>query len=251
MMVEDTSEAAPITPFARRVRPVGTQSTVDHVDSEIRRAFVAGALRPGEKFSMAELSTQLEVSHVPVREALRRLEAQGLVILRPGHSAMVAPLDVEEIEDVYRLWILLSSDVIARACARYTDEDFAAIEAALDAFTSLPQDSEEAFDAHYSFHRRLLAPGASAWDLRLLDILWPVMERAVRLAYDATIQPHGDGDPRKRAYADHRPMLDAALARDAAKLQRELRSHHESHMRVVVARLMSAGSDEILRSNDD
>jgi DNA-binding GntR family transcriptional regulator len=226
-------------PARRRVRAIGTQSTVDHVDSEIRRAFLAGVLRPGEEFSMAELSAQLQVSHVPVREALRRLEAQGLVILRPGRSAVIAPLDAEGVEDVYRLWILLSNEVIVRACIRYTEADIEAIEAALDAFTALPQDSDEAFDAHYRFHRLLLAPGASTWDLRLLDILWPVIERAARLAYRTIIgQSDGGEDPRKRAHAEHRPLVTAARARDVTRLQRELRAHHEGHMRLVVACLV-------------
>ena len=191
---------------------------MDHVDTELRRAFVAGVLPPGEEVSMAQLSAQLEVSHVPVREALRRLEAQGLVILRPGRSAIVAPLDAEETEDVYHLWILISDDVIARACIRYTDADIEAIEAALEAFTALSQDSEEAFAAHYRFHRLLLAPGASTWDLRLLDILWPVIERAARVAY-RTIVSAPDGRerstrpvPRRASIADRRRTGEARHA---------------------------------------
>jgi DNA-binding GntR family transcriptional regulator len=230
-----TPPAAPAIAPNDRVRPIGPSSTVDRVDRELRHAFVTGVLRPGEEFSMAELSSQLQVSHVPVREALRRFEAQGLVTLRPSRSAIVAPLDAEEVEDVYRLWILLCSDVLARACVRYTEEDFEALETALDAFTALPQDSEEAFDLHQEFHLRLLRPGASTWDLRLLDILWLVIERAVRLAYHAIIDLADGGDPGARAYKEHRALLDAARARDIARLQRELRNHHESHMKHVLA----------------
>lgn len=186
---------------------------------------------------MAELSEQLQVSHVPVREALRRWEALGLVILRPGRSALVTPIEVDEVEDVYRLWLLLCNDVLARACVHYTEQDFADIEASLDAFTALEQDSEAAFDGHQDFHARLLAPGASAWDRRLLDILWLVMERAVRVAYRGMAELAAPQDPRTRAYAEHRPLLDAARTRDAARLQRELRSHHESHMRLVIEAL--------------
>jgi DNA-binding GntR family transcriptional regulator len=225
-----------------RVRRVGTQSTVDHVEQEIRRAFVEGVLRPGEEFSMAELSDQLEVSHVPLREALRRLEAQGVVILRPGRSAVVSPLHVDDVRDVYRLWILICSDVVARA--QYTDEVLDAIEAALDAFTSLPQESQEAFDRHYEFHRLLLLPGASAWDLRLLDILWLVIERAVRIAYRAVFDLAGGEDPRRFSYEEHRPLLDAARARDVEQLQRELRSHHENHMRHVIDALSRPAGDD-------
>jgi DNA-binding GntR family transcriptional regulator len=221
----------------RSVRPIGQRSTVEQVTIEIRRALLDGTLVPGEEFSMAELSTQLNVSHIPVREALRRLEAQGLVTLRPGRLAVVPPLDADEIEDVYRLWILLSNEAAARACVRYTDEDIERIEAALLLFTGVPQESEEAFAGHREFHLQLLKPGASVWDLRLLDILWHVIERAVRVAYQGIVDLAGPQDPGAQAYEEHRPLLDAARTRDPARLQRALRNHHESHMQLVVAAL--------------
>lgn len=219
------------------LRRVGAQSTVEHVGVEIRRALLTGLLPPGKEFSMAELSAQLQVSHVPVREALRQMEPLGIITLRPGRSAMVSPLDPDEIEDVYRLWILICNDVVTRACVRYTEEDLAGIEEALDAFTALPQESEEAFDAHQEFHMRLLRPGASAWDLRLLDILWLVIERAVRMAYHTIAEQSETTDAREVARRDHLPLAETARARDVARLQRELRHHHESHMRLVLAAL--------------
>lgn len=228
-------EQVPSEPHSRRFQAIGVQSAVDRVDFEIRRAFVAGVLEPGEELSMAELSAQLEVSHVPVREAMRRLEAQGLVIFRRGRSAVIAPLHTDEIEDVYGLWIMLSNRAAARSCAAYTKADLEMAEEMLGVFTSLPQASEDAFDAHFKFHRLLLAPGASEWDLRLLDILWPVIERAARLAYRLSAARAGQHkDSQGSAYATHRPLLDAARAEDVDLLQRSLRAHHESHMSLVV-----------------
>jgi len=235
-----TTSRAPAASLPMSVRPVGAQSTVDQVASEIRRAFLAGALAPGQAFSMAELSEQLAVSHIPVREALRRFEAQGLVTLRPSRSAVVAPIDADDVEDVYRLWILVCTDAAARACVHYRDGDFARIEATLDAFTALPQDSDEAFEGHHEFHLELLRPGLTDWDLRVLDMLWLVIERAVRLAFRAIVDLDGGEDPGRRAYAEHKPLLDAARGRDVARLQRELRHHHESHMTLVIAALPQA-----------
>ena len=62
------------------VRSVADQnrSAVDLVTAEIRRAVLTGALPPGEQFSIRELARQLGVSHIPIREALRRLEGPGL-----------------------------------------------------------------------------------------------------------------------------------------------------------------------------
>jgi DNA-binding GntR family transcriptional regulator len=219
------------------IRAVGTRSAVDQVAEEIRRAIVEGDLAPGEQFTMTELSAQLQVSHIPLREALRRFEAQGLVTLRPGRSAAVAPLDARQVEDVARLWILVANDVTARACAHYTDDDFARFEATLDELTRLPQQSDEAHERHRDFHLQLVLPGASEWDLRILDMLWTVMDRAVRLSHRAALTEEPPKGQARRSYEEHRRILDAARARDAATLTAELRAHHESHMALVVAGL--------------
>ncbi len=225
------------------VRSVGARSTVDDVTNEIRRAYVTGSLVPGQRFAVTELSAQLDVSHIPVREALRRLEAQGLVDLQPGRKAVVAALSPEEIEDVYRLWILICTDAAARACVRYSDDDLATIKAGLDAFTSLPQDTEEAFERHHRFHLELLAPGLSDWDKRLLDILWLPIERGVRLAFRSAVGPDGRANSKKQAYKEHLPLLEAARKRDVGRLQRELRAHHETHMELVMAALEKLEGD--------
>ena len=98
------------------LRPVAQESTVDRVTVELPRSILAGTLRPGEPFSITDISEQLGVSHIPVREALRRLEGQGLVQLRAGRSAIVAPLDEEELRSVYRLRRLLEADPGGGGC---------------------------------------------------------------------------------------------------------------------------------------
>src|ERR1700730_16623118 len=79
-LVRDPSE---IHPSAAAVRPIERESIVENAAREIRRSVLAGVLRPGQSCSIGELSAQLHVSHIPVREALRRLESEGLV-LQPG-----------------------------------------------------------------------------------------------------------------------------------------------------------------------
>lgn len=242
-MAPSSSGSAGASSTSFEVRSVGTRSTVDDVANEIRRAYLTGSLVPGQRFAVTDLSAQLDVSHIPVREALRRLEAQGLVDLQPGRKAVVAALTPEEIEDVYRLWILVCNDAAARACVRYTDTDLSQIEAALDAFTSLPQDSEEAFEGHHRFHLELLEPGLTGWDKRLLDILWMPIERGVRLAFRSVVGPDGRANPQKQAHKEHLPLLQAARKRDVGRLQRELRAHHESHMELVMGALAKLDED--------
>src|ERR1700749_3052644 len=95
------TEAASST---RRLQPGAPgDSVVDRVTADVRRAVLSGTLPPGRTFSTAELSAPLGVSHIPVREALRRLDAQGLVVLRPGRKAMISPLNRDELRAIFPL----------------------------------------------------------------------------------------------------------------------------------------------------
>ena len=79
------------------VRPIAHLSLVDRVTDELHRAILNGDIAPGSAVSIVDLCEQFAVSHIPVREALRRLESEGLLSLRPGRSALVASLSVEDL----------------------------------------------------------------------------------------------------------------------------------------------------------
>src|SRR3954454_21349863 len=103
------------------VRPIESRSGAELVTSELRRSIVSGALAPGQEFSLREVAGMLNVSFIPVREALRSLEAEGLVINRPGRSSMVAPLDLDDLHAISRLRHDLEPNIAARACRMLTD----------------------------------------------------------------------------------------------------------------------------------
>jgi DNA-binding GntR family transcriptional regulator len=83
------------------IRPISSRSVVAQVTEELRRAIQSGVLAPGQEFSLRDIATMLDVSFIPVREALRSLEAEGLVLIRPGPCALVAPLDLDDLHAIY------------------------------------------------------------------------------------------------------------------------------------------------------
>ena len=107
---------------ATPVRPIAHQSLVDRVTDELHRAILNGDIAPGSAVSIVELCEQFDVSHIPVREALRRLESEGVVSLRPGRSALVASLSVEDLTNIYGLRKLIEGDLVVRAMADMTEE---------------------------------------------------------------------------------------------------------------------------------
>ncbi|WP_033289081.1 GntR family transcriptional regulator [Amycolatopsis jejuensis] len=193
-------------------RPVtGHQvSAVDLVTVEVRDSILRGVLAPGKNFSIAELARQMNLSHVPVREALRRLEGQGLIELKHARSARVVPLSSEDITGIYGLRKMIEPELAGRAAALGSADQVRALTELLGRFSAA--DPEEVWQAHQEFHRMLVAPAASAWDMRTLDQLWTAAARYTRLVYDFAPVTKAE---RTRRVKVHAHILDAVKAGDA------------------------------------
>src|SRR5882762_5065197 len=103
------------------MRRISTTTVVDQVTEEIRRSILAGVLSPNQELSLRELADRLGVSTIPVREALRRLEGQGLLVTTPGRSTRVAPLDPADLRGIYRLRLVLEPEIASRSCLLLPD----------------------------------------------------------------------------------------------------------------------------------
>jgi DNA-binding GntR family transcriptional regulator len=200
----------------------GGESAVDRVTAEVRRAVLSGALPPGRTFSTAELSGQLGVSHIPVREALRRLEAQGLIVLRPGRKAMVRPLDRNELRAVFRLRQLIEPDLAARSVSMLRGADLDHANTLLNVYIHGSQDIDELWDSHHALHLALLRPAASEWDLRILAQLWHASDRYTRVVFDPYAVSPRDREAREAA---HRALLAAARSGSPAEIRRAVSEH--------------------------
>lgn len=204
----------------------GPNSAVDRVTAEIRRGVLNGTLKAGSSFSIADISSQLGVSHIPVREALRRLETQGLITLRPGRSAIVNPLDRDELRSIYRLRKLIECDLAARACLDLTAADLDRAEQMLLAYTRSETDADELWEFHKQFHLALLRPALTEWDLRLLEQLWHACDRYTRVVFE-TYQV--DEEERRRREIAHRLLLDAARSGSPSELKLAVNEHLAEH----------------------
>jgi len=205
-----------------QVRPIETRSVVEQVTAELRRSILAGALEPGQEFSLREIAAMLNVSFIPVREALRSLEGEGLIVTRPGRSAMVAPLELADLHGIYRLRHQLEPEIAARACVMLSDEELDVLDAQAAQFGRLDLGIDEIYDAHRAFHMALLAPAATEWDIRTLTTLWRAAERYIRIGFgrlDPEPAEHG-----RREHAHHQ-LLDVFRTRKAKPVSAAMHEH--------------------------
>lgn len=220
-----------------QVRSVASSnsSAVDLVTAEIRRAVLTGTLAPGAQFSIRDLAEQLGVSHIPIREALRRLESQGLILLPQARSASVAPLSVADLDAIYRLRYVVELPLAGASAGQRSAEEIERLNDLLELSRDL--DPEIAWQAHYDFHEALVHPAANEWDGRILHTLWFAAERYTHLVFDPTQITRAE---RSRRYETHRVLRDAALADDAAAMADALHAHlaaNEERIREHIAPL--------------
>jgi DNA-binding GntR family transcriptional regulator len=225
--------------LADRAAGAVPQSIVDQVAARVLSMILSNEITPGQPVSIQELCAALDVSNIPVREALRRLEGRGLVEFRRGRKPRIASINTADFDDVYRLRALLEGQIAQRSAEQMTPARLAALAETLDDFERIITRGN-AFDV-YSTHSRfhlLMLPAATEWDRRLLDQLWVASERYIQLYIGARPQP----DVADTIVAAHRALLDVARGRDADATARAIVDHiHHSHKTIAPTVREAAG----------
>ena len=125
---------------------------------QVRAAIVENRYRPGQRLVEQRIAEELGLSRTPVREALRLLEAEGLVVSERNRGAMVRPLSSSEVGDLYGLRIKLESYAVEVATERATEEELGEVVAAADEFGDVRRrvdvDSVEGVRALHDANRR-------------------------------------------------------------------------------------------------
>lgn len=202
-------------------RRSGRQRDEGPLLERLRMRILSGDLRPGSVVSQVELARDLGVSTTPLREALRQLEAEGLLLIEQNRRPRVAPLDINDLHAIYSGRILLESLAVRLTVPTLTARDLVELEADLVEAHALG-DTENLVPwemAHDRYHRRLMReipPGLSG----TMEMFYLRSGRYRRLAaIDGW--PHGWG----AAHAQHRRILEACCAADPQGAAIELASH--------------------------
>jgi DNA-binding GntR family transcriptional regulator len=221
----------------------GHRTLAEKAFVSIHDAIVRGDLQPGERLPIEELAEVFEMSPMPIREALRRLDAAGLVENVPHRGARVTELSLEDLHEVYEARLALEPMALARAAERFSDEDARRGHErlkALDVFGD--RSSPEAWAAHTAFHFALYEAAGSPWLLRLIRPLWESSER-YRLAEPALRRL-------SMRRSEHRRMLDACVERQPEAARAELHNHLSRTANTVASHMGGAELFEPVRVPD-
>lgn len=215
-----------------------TTSNLD-IGLRIRDDIVAGTLRFGERITIDALATRYGVSHMPVREALRELQGEGLVVIEPNRGARVRTIDANFVENLFEIRTALEVMMVRRAAQRCTPEDISglwAIEEILERHIA-NADHAAVVAENRRFHQTINRIADNADALPIVDKHWMLLA--------ALWRNYGYGEARFAGVAnDHRHLIAALAARDQEAASMIMGAHATKAKLELLARVNSQAPKE-------
>ena len=210
MHLETTSESA-----------IPRQSLTSAVADKLRDQIIRGEIPEGAQLRQDAIASQFQVSRIPVREALRQLDAEGLIAIVPNRGAIVPALSPDDIEELFSIRALLEPEVLKLSIPHLTEDDFSEADAVLRKYVSELQrdDHVSAWGRlNWQFHSILYSRANQPRFMAIIRNVNNNGERYTRLQLYLT---HG----MQRANEEHHQILDFCRQRDVTQACKLLRRH--------------------------
>lgn len=215
----------------------GPTTRYDWVDARLQAEIALGNLPPGDRVKVNDLAAEWKVSPTPLREAVQRLAARGVLTMSPQRGARVADVSVEEVRDLYGLRVQLEPQALHSSVANSDASHLTGLTGAyvelvglLERAPSNPPTAFELYNLHRAFHEATMARCTSPWLLRLVGVLMDQSMRYMRYVVDL-------GAPRLE---EHGRIVECVAAGDADAAATLLTEHLKQSAEHVAGALAQA-----------
>lgn len=204
----------------------------DVVFQTLRQAILKGELQPGERLMEIKLADTLGVSRTPIREAIRKLELEGLVVMIPRKGAAVANITEKDTKNVLEVRRTLEMFAVEVACDRITEEQMAQLKEAAKAFEASKGSMDLIRIAETDIHFHEIIYEATHNE-RLVQILSNLRENMYRYRIEYLKDPNYYDS----LVGEHQEILDAIEAGDKEKARVCMKDHIENQQLAVISKL--------------
>lgn len=222
----------------RRVSRLGgaaveTRSLAEVACDEIRRAIREGRIATGAHLTEMDLAAWLGMSRTPVREAMRRLQSEGLLLNQPYRGALVMRLDVDDMRQMFAVRELLEPAATAACAGRASAAEIAALREILEREARLLDDPIALIPLNRQFHDLILEAARNQFLSRAIAAVYSL----IPLLGDSNLldKPHA-----QEAHAQHRAIVDAIERRDVRRAESLSREHVRHSLKCRLARITGA-----------
>lgn len=204
----------------------------DVVFKTLRKGILTGELKPGERLMEIHLANRLGVSRTPIREAIRKLELEGLVTMIPRRGAEVANITEKNLKDVLEVRRALESLAIELACERITEETKLELEERLKKVEDAVQtkDSSLIASADVAFHDTIVEASGNNRLIQLVNNLGEQMYR-YRFEYIKDMSKH------PQIMSEHKIMFQCIMDKDKAKAAQIVKVHIDNQEEAIMRKI--------------
>jgi DNA-binding GntR family transcriptional regulator len=208
---------------------IAAPTKTDHAYLSLRRKILDGELAPGDVLDQEALAATLSLSTTPIREALRRLESERLIVSRAHRSTEVAPLSFESLEQTYAIRIVLDTMAVELATEHATEEQIKYMKET----AKLPRQKDDPLarlHKNRAFHRAIYASCGNDLLVGILDSLWDISDR-----YRIVVLR--DAPAAEAARSEHDALLEAVISHDREAAGALMREHMVQSL-ITITRLV-------------
>lgn len=204
----------------------------DVVFNTLRKAILTGELKPGERLMEIHLANRLGVSRTPIREAIRKLELEGLVIMIPRRGAEVAQITEKSLKDVLEVRRALDALCVELACERITEEGKVKLREACSEFEKATKtgDVTAIAEADVALHDIIVEATGNARLIQLINNLSEQMYR-YRFEYIKDVSRHD------KLVEEHRMIYESIVGKDKEKAARAARLHIDNQEKSIIRQI--------------
>lgn len=204
----------------------------DVVFNTLRQAILTGELKPGERLMEIHLANRLGVSRTPIREAIRKLELEGLVTMIPRRGAEVAEITEKSLQDVLEVRRALDALSVELACDRITEEDLKQLEKACKCFeeTIEGKDLKKIAQADVALHDIIVKATGNA---RLVQMVNNLSEQMYRYRFEYI----KDESNHQRLVEEHRVIFESLKRKDKETASQTAKLHIDNQEASVMAQI--------------
>ena len=208
----------------------------DVVSEALRQAIREGVLQPGERLMEIQLADELGVSRTPIREAIRKLELEGFVVMVPRRGTYVADISLKDVVQVFEIRSALEELAAGLAAERITPDELEELERILVEINDYiaRDDFDKIVDADIRFHGILYK---ASLNNRLVDILRNLREQMLRFR---SISMHYPGRL-AATWEEHRQLVECIANRNSTQARKIAKKHMENSERTLI---MGINQDE-------
>ena len=214
-------------------RPITRRTVAVEAAEILRQRILSGDLRAGQPIRQEQIAQELGVSRIPLREALKQLEAEGFVTIEPHKGAVVSTLSLAEVEELFDLRVRLETWLLADAIPRMREADFARLDAIIDESRLANNQGDNLShwgDVNWRLHEAMYQPAGKPISLKFLKRIHDNLDRYLRLQITLT----QDWDS---AHRDHQELIELSRAGEVDAAVKVLERHIRDTARALATAL--------------